>query len=187
MHVVEEYWVADALKDVIDPVEQIGRTLGARGGVGASRSPRSAARRSPTSWRSATPRSGSCSAACRQDGDLHHGRRRQRQEDREHLVHRGRRRTEGGHGPGDVPHPEGYTKFDFKQFMNVGNQMKNAFKGMGQRKSNEPARPPAPPTRRPSSAPRRKAPRRARRKEPGRREGRDEGRCKDAAKKLGGC
>lgn len=32
MHVVEDYWVADALRGVPDPMEQLGRTLGGKGG-----------------------------------------------------------------------------------------------------------------------------------------------------------
>lgn len=36
MHVVEEYWVSDALRDVVDPLEQLGRTLGGRGGYAKS-------------------------------------------------------------------------------------------------------------------------------------------------------
>lgn len=36
MHVVEEYWVADALRDVPDPMEQLGRTLGGKGGFAKS-------------------------------------------------------------------------------------------------------------------------------------------------------
>ena len=33
--------------------------------------------------------------------------------------------------------PAGYTKFDLKKLVNVGEQMKNAFEGLGQRKSND--------------------------------------------------
>ena len=36
MHIVEEYWVADALRDVPDPMEQLGRTLGGKGGFAQS-------------------------------------------------------------------------------------------------------------------------------------------------------
>lgn len=36
MHVVEEYWVSPALRDVVDPLEQLGRTLGGRGGYATS-------------------------------------------------------------------------------------------------------------------------------------------------------
>jgi hypothetical protein len=138
MHVVEEYWVSDALKDVIDPVEQIGRTLGARGGVGASpfaalggsslgdmMEKRYAAQRKLFSGmpvKTVTTTTDVDASGTKKEsmsfvevGDV----------------------QKSDMDPALFAIPDGYTKFDMKQLMNVGAQMKNAFKGLGQRKSGE--------------------------------------------------
>ena len=130
MRVVESYWVSDKLAGVADPLEQLGRTLGGRGGFGAS----PFATVSATSVgallerRAAEQRrlfKGMPARTVTVTTDVKPGGERSEQTTTTEISDVVR---------GDLDAalfrvPDGYTKFDMKQLLNVSAQMKAALRG----------------------------------------------------------
>ena len=130
MRVVESYWVSDKLAGVADPLEQLGRTLGGRGGFGAS----PFAGVSATSVgallekRAAEQRrlfKGMPARTVTVTTDVKPGGERSEQTTTTEISDVVR----GEMDPALFRVPDGYTKFDMKQMLNVSAQMKAALRG----------------------------------------------------------
>lgn len=129
-HVVEDYWVAKELEGVTDPIEQVGRALGGRGGLGAS----------PFSSIGGTSLSELLAKRTAEQRRLFKGMPARTvtttttvEPDEEKSV------TVSTTEIADVSRadldpalfrvPDGYAKFDMKQMMNVGAQLQSALRG----------------------------------------------------------
>ena len=130
MRVVEDYWVSDRLAGVIDPLEQVGRALGGRGGFGAS----------PFAAVGGTSLGALLEKRAAEQRRLFRGMPA-RTVTTTTDVSAGGERTETRTTTevadvvrGDLDAalfrvPEGYTRFDMRQLLNVSAQLKGALRG----------------------------------------------------------
>lgn len=128
--VVEDYWVSDRLSGVIDPLEQVGRALGGRGGFGAS----------PFAAVGGTSLGALLEKRASEQRRLFQGMPARTVPTTTDVWPGGghtetRTTTEiadvvrGDVDPALFRVPEGYTRFDMRQLLNVSAQLKGALRG----------------------------------------------------------
>ena len=130
MHVVEDYWVSDRLAGVMDPLEQMGRALGGRGGFGASpfATVGGTSLGSLLEKRAAEQRrlfKGMPARTVTTTTDVKAGGERTETRTSTEISNVVRADMDAAL----FRVPDGYSKFDMKSMMNVGAQLQNALRG----------------------------------------------------------